>query len=245
MKDYVEKTISALNVDKDDLCIARGFKIVDNTPDDIILLIGFNPAGDENDAQFERTNNIYLYYLGKLKGLTKNARKYINNTYYSPIYGLFEILRCPIKWDWCNLSFDKVKEHLNGCTDKDIKIIEKFYNSHKENKYTVYIGDLFYYHETSMTSFKKRIKKEKNKNVYANEMLKMHISDLKENNKSIKFIYINNGTASSYFLNGSDKTSDVIDGVPVFYGGMLSGGHAMDNASKFRLANEIKSKIDL
>ena len=104
---------------------------------------------------------------------------------------------------------------------------------------------MFYYHETNSKNIPRKKKYElinDGYNYYL-KMLKLHIEKLKECNKKIKFVYINNAEVSNLLCGNDSKTNDCIDDVKVFYGGMLSGGRCMDNFSKRRLMSEIKEYL--
>ena len=73
-------------------------------------------------------------------------------------------------------------------------------------------------------------------------MLKLHIDFLTGSDKTIKFIYINNSQVSKWLCGDFLKTIDNFENIPVFYGGMISGGK-MDAFSKKRLVNEIRSYL--
>ena len=75
-------------------------------------------------------------------------------------------------------------------------------------------------------------------------MLELHIEPLIEAGKSIKFVYINNSQVSQWLCDGDIKTFTVFGDrkIPVFFGGMLSGGR-MDLFSKKRLVHEIKNYL--
>ena len=101
---------------------------------------------------------------------------------------------------------------------------------------------MFYYHETS--SKKLPLKKSISHPQYCKEMLELHIESLIEAGKSIKFVYINNSQVSQWLCDGEIKTFTIFGDrkIPVFFGGMLSGGR-MDLFSKKRLVHEIKNYL--
>ena len=76
-------------------------------------------------------------------------------------------------------------------------------------------------------------------------MLHLHLEQLKNMNKEILFVYINNAKVSAWLSKGDTyKTYDEIDGVKIFYGSMLSGQGCIDSFSKRRLINEILNNIN-
>lgn len=244
--EFIKKTIEGLGIDENDPRLGtRGFEIDNSESEkDCILVMGLNLAGDEKDAKSEKKNRTYLYSLrnGTIKGCS-----YIYNLYYRPIYNLMcEIFYEDVKWSWCNKDWNSLKTEIENSDDKSIldKIWEE-YNYHKRKKVTIYMGDMFYYHETNS---KKLLKKGKDYADYYNEMLTLHIDYLKNSNKNIKFIYINNAGVSNSMCGNSLKTVEEYNNkndnskIPIFYGGMLSC--PIDSFSKKRLVNEIKNYLN-
>lgn len=243
MNKFVRYTIDKLAVDENDKKLSSGFKINNKKEEDVILIFGINPAGYEEAAQYNKENNLYLGYAGG-----SNLASLVNNNYYSGIYKFTSIItNNSVKLEWCNQDFRQLEPKMSNLTPRQLKAVKKFYDEHKDNRYTIYLGDLFYYHTTKFKEFKRLIKPmtSAEKYDYAMKMLKLHIEELKKHNKNIKFIYINNAEATAYFQNNKVKTFEYVDGIPVFYGGMLTGQHAMDKTSTLRLVNEIKNKVKL
>lgn len=157
-----------------------------------------------------------------------------------------EVFDKDVKWPWCNKDWNTLKTEIENFDDKSIldKIWEE-YNYHKRKKVTIYMGDMFYYHETNS---KKLLKKDKDYSDYYNEMLSLHINYLKKANKNIKFIYINNAGVSNSMCGNSLKTVEEYNNkddnskIPIFYGRIISRG-SMDVFSKRRLVNEIKNYL--
>ena len=80
-------------------------------------------------------------------------------------------------------------------------------------------------------------------NKYKEEFIEKTLEGLSEKiNYGIKFIYINNSQVSKWLCGDFLKTIDNFENIPVFYGGMISGGK-MDAFSKKRLVNEIRSYL--
>ena len=250
--EFVEQTMKALNIDENNLRLAiNGFEIDDddNKEEECILVIGLNPAGNENDRlqDKERKENS-LPYLYCLDEKTKEIKGLTYPKYYRPILDFInQITDEKAKWGWCNIYENKIRNI--PILDKHITEIDEYYKNQKDKKYSIYIGDMFYYHETSSKELplKKDFKKNKNADIrkkYCYEMLRMHIKHLEKHNKKIKFIYMNNAKAAHYFHDGNNfleiKTNETIDNIPIFYGGMLSGQHLMDTFSVKRLVNEIR-----
>ena len=235
---FIDKTKVGLDLDEDDPRLGvRGFEFDNSTSEkDCVLVIGLNLAGDEEDAKNEEDIRTYLYSLKK-----SIKSKYAYNKYYKPIYELMnDIFDNDAKWHWCNKSWDILSKEIEHSKDKNV--IHEEYLNHQNRKVSIYIGDMFYYHETS--SKKLPLKKSISYPQYCKEMLELHIESLIEAGKSIKFVYINNSRVSQWLCDGDIKTFTVFGDrkIPVFFGGMLSGGR-MDLFSKKRLVHEIKKYL--
>lgn len=238
---FIDKTKVGLDLDEDDPRLGvRGFEFDNSTSEkDCVLVIGLNPAGNDEDANNEKNNRTYLYSL-------KNSIKsnYVYNKYYKPIYDLMnDIFDNKAKWHWCNKSWDILSKEIEHSEDKDfLDMIHEEYLNHQNSKVTIYIGDMFYYHQTS--SKKLPLIKSESYLGYCKEMLELHIESLIGTGKNIKFVYINNSQVSQWLCASDIKTSDPGDrDIPVFFGGMVSGGR-MDLFSKKRLVHEIKNYLN-
>ena len=244
--EFIKKTKGALDLKKKDPKLGvRGFEFDNSTSEkDCVLVIGLNPAGNEDDANNEKNNRTYLY---SLKDSSKS--NYVYNKYYKPIYDLMnDIFDNKAKWHWCNKSWDILNKEIEHSIEyfknkKFLDVIREEYFNHQNRKVSIYIGDMFYYHETS--SKKLPLKKSISYPQYCKEMLELHIESLIEAGKSIKFVYINNSQVSQWLCDSDIKTFTVFGDreIPVFFGGMLSGGR-MDLFSKKRLVHEIKNYLN-
>ena len=241
INEFIEKTKKALAISEHDSKLGvRGFEFDDSTSEkDCVLVIGLNPAGDKDDANNENTNRTYLYSLKK-----SIKSKYVYNKYYKPIYELMnDIFDNDAKWHWCNKSWDILSKELEHSEDKDfLDEIHEEYLNHKNSKVTIYIGDMFYYHQTS--SKKLPLIKSKSYPEYCKKMLERHIKALLKAGKNIKFVYINNSQVSQWLCDSDINTYTVFGDrkIPVFFGRMLSGG--IDSFSRLRLVNEIKDYLN-
>ena len=239
--EFIDKTKVGLDLDEDDPRLGvRGFEFDNSTSEkDCVLVIGLNPAGNDDDANNEKNNRTYLYSL-------KNSIKsnYVYNKYYKPIYDLMnDIFDNKAKWHWCNKSWDILSKEIEHSEDKDfLDMIHEEYLNHQNSKVSIYIGDMFYYHETN--SKKLPPIKEESYQVYCSEMLELHIKALSEAGKNIKFVYINNSQVSQWLCDSDINTYTVFGDreIPVFFGRMLSGG--IDSFSRLRLVNEIKDYLN-
>ena len=239
-EEFIEKTLEGLSekINYGRVGI-RGFEF-DNSAlgKECVLVIGLNPAGYEIAADKEKKNRTYLYSLSD-----KNINSsYVYNNYYRPIYTLMnDIFNNEVKWHWCNKDWKNLREEIENSEDNVfLDIIHEEYIKHKEKRITIYVGDMFYYHETN--SRKLPLKGEYDYQSYCRDMLKLHIDFLTGSDKTIKFIYINNSQVSKWLCGDFLKTIDNFENIPVFYGGMISGGK-MDAFSKKRLVNEIRSYL--
>ena len=280
MKEEANLTMKILGISENDKGIynrinKNGFKVNEckNKKNKYILVLGINPAGDENSAEYDQN---YLYYIPTITA--KKGEKRFYNKYFKPIYDLFdEVTKQKIKWDWCNLEdIENIKKEIDS---EDLKKIEKFYKESNKKEFTILSGDLFYYHETSQEKFKKLLKKginenldekgekqnEKNRKKFLypqiKEILNIHIKKILDEG-DLKLIYINNAYASDLIYESireepvkeSEKlpTKKVykfeyknnVYLIPILFGGMLSGQRAMDKYSKARLKKEIKEILE-
>ena len=239
INEFVEQTLKALDISEDNPQLAvRGFEYeLPESNKECILVIGLNPAGDENTAQYEKEARTYLYSLNT----EVKDTPYVYNNYYKPIYNLInETCKKDAKWHWCNKDYDVLKEELNNSElKKDIDDILEEYKNHEVRKYTIFVGDMFYFHETNSNNLP--FKKDISFSDYCKNMLKLHIDTLEKNGMKIKFIYVNNSKVSKWLCGDTIKSSTVWDetnGTKVFFNRMLSGG--CDVFSIKRLENEIK-----
>lgn len=226
-----------------------------------ILVLGLNPAGNEQDVKREKDCKIFLNYVKyKEEGKEQELRgKLVNNGYFKPIYNLVnEVYKKDEKdedeanFSWQNRKFDEIKKEIEKKeNENNIKILEKHFNELKR-KYTILIGDLFYYHETSSKNFIKKINDtDKGFDKKIKNMLDLHIKKVLAKGKTLEFILINNARASKYIikaLTGEEKpiTYHVYNykddkQIPIFFSGMLSNG-GESKYGKQRLINEIKKR---
>lgn len=241
INEFIKKTKEALAIAEQDPRLGvRGFEFDNSTSEkDCVLVIGLNLAGNEEAAKNEKTNKTYLY---SLKNSIKND--YVYNKYYKPIYELMnDIFDNDAKWHWCNKSWDILSKEIEHSEGKDfLDVIHEEYLNHQNSKVSIYIGDMFYYHETS--SKKLPLKEKESYPQYCKEMLELHIDALLKSGKNIKFVYINNSQVSQWLCDSDINTYTVFGDrkIPVFFGRMLSGG--IDSFSRLRLVNEIKDYLN-
>lgn len=249
--EFIKKTREGMSESIDTNLIAvRGFDIrgIREEKEDCILVIGLNPAGDEKDAIREREDRTYLYSLGSV-AVKKDQPKWFYNTYYRPIFDLAQSVRPDgAKWPWCNLDWKEIQSEIEGTELGDFEAeIKSEYEEHRNCRCTIYIGDMFYYHDKKS----KRIpyKKEWSDQRYSEycwDMLDMHIRKLFYYKKTVQFVYINSAKVSRWLCGEQQKTHKirVVDGceIPVFFGPMLSSGNT-DLFSMLRLSNEIKQVL--
>lgn len=238
--EFVQQTLQGLDIEDEDhsRLAVRGFEFeLPESNKDCILVIGLNPAGDETTAQREKETRTYLYSLNTN---VKNT-PYVYNKYYKPIYELInEICGNNAKWDWCNKDCEVLKEELNNSELNEYadNIVQEC-EDHKGKKYTIFIGDMFYFHKTNSKELP--LKKNISFSDYCKDMLKLHIDTLEKNGMKIKFIYVNNSQVSKWLCGDIIESSTVFHGTKVFFNRMLSSG--ADVFSTKRLANEIKDYL--
>lgn len=244
INEFIKNTKEALAISEDDSRLGvRGFEFDNSTSEkDCVLVIGLNPAGDEEDAENEGDIRTYLYSLKK-----SIKSKYVYNKYYKPIYELMnDIFGNEAKWHWCNKSWDILSKEIEHSEEEDfLDVVHEEYLNHQNRKVSIYIGDMFYYHETSSKKLPlKEEEEEKFYPQYCKEMLGLHIDTLLKAGKNIKFVYINNSQVSQWLCDGDIKTFTVFGDrkIPIFFGRMLSGG--IDSFSRLRLVNEIQDYLN-
>lgn len=258
----MDETESYCKDDKDDKvdkrgCICKaGFVVHSENQKNGILVFGINPAGVEADANAEE-NGTYLYYLDD------DGDKIDNRTYkkfYKPIFDLFNnAAESGAKWDWCNLKRDELIKQIKKDGDlkeHETRILQYYDNpKNKNKKYTLYLGEFFYYHKTSQSKFEELIDKNK-LNDHMIKMLNMHIEEILsgDKNNKLKLIYINNATASTWLSDAigntdyetvrkyqyTDENNKEIE-IPIIFGPMISC--PVDKFSKKRLEQEIKFQL--
>ena len=118
MKEEANLTMKILGISENDKGIynrinKNGFKVNEckNKKNKYILVLGINPAGDENSAEYDQN---YLYYIPTITA--KKGEKRFYNKYFKPIYDLFdEVTKQKIKWDWCNLEdIENIKKEIDS-----------------------------------------------------------------------------------------------------------------------------------
>ena len=241
INEFIKKTKEALAISEHDPKLGvRGFEFDNSTSEkDCFLVIGLNPAVYEKDAKNEKDIMTYLYSLKK-----SIKSKYAYNKYYKPIYELMnDIFDNGAKWHWCNKSWDILSKEIEHSKDKKfLDVIHKEYLNRQNSKVSIYIGDMFYYHETSSKNLP--LKEKESYPQYCKEMLGLHIDALLKAGKNIKFVYINNSQVSQWLCDSDINTYTVFGDrkIPIFFGRMLSGG--IDSFSRLRLVNEIQNYLN-
>lgn len=254
---FIHLTLKGLQEQLDRQLLApRAFGIgeIDDRAEDCILIMGLNPAGGRVDA--EREKDLSRTYFYCLYGNSTLKTEWLYNKYYRPILNfanecLQDYDASPdteaAKWPWCNKAWDALSEEIRTHPDlQPASEIEDFYRCHQRSRYTIYIGDMFYYHVTNskilpLISGEQGFSYRK----YCSDMLALHIEKLERHNKRVKFVYINNAQVSHWLSDDAIKTFDSIPGtsIKVFYGGMLSGMRSLDAFSRERLVKEIRREI--
>lgn len=229
---------------------SSNFKCIkSDTPQKCILVLGMNPAGNAKVAK-EDEKALYLYYLPEYN---IDGRTY--SKYYKPIFEVFDrATNNNAKWGWCSYPRDRFEELIED--DNKLKphkqALMKQHGNLKDKEYSIYIGELFYYHMTSQTEFLKMIDSSKRTD-HVLKMLRLHIDAINGTNNTVSLVYINN-TAASRMICDALK----IEGYPTFYdykyngkiyrilfGSMLSGQRAMDVFSRGRLITEIQQYFQI
>lgn len=255
---FVELTKRMLKEDVNKNLISKnGFRAEFGEEKECVLFLGLNPAGNEENAKYE-SNNFSFQYIPEIKMTKKDNEdnKYFSN-YFGAIYNfMLDIIGDNFKWSWCNYERKEVEKNIENNIDLEQykNEILNYYDSHKDKKYNVLIGDLYYYHETNSKVLIDKLIVKENKYENIKEMLNYHIDKILNNNKNLRFIYVNNAQASKDIVKALTGKEDIDEPyieyeynnkkIKIFLGGMLSGQHTMDRYSKQRLENEVKKIIN-
>lgn len=243
---FVTKTINALNDNFDHKRLSSGFDLSDDDiGGDCILFIGLNPAGSIEDAERESSNKINVYFYSVISE-NKKRSQWFYNEYFGPLYNMAnQVTNNKAKWPWCNKDKKIIEDEIDSnieLNDFREDILNQYIESQSRNN-TLYVGDMFYYHETNSHALPLKKWSDNDAHDYCVSMLLEHIHILKKHKKNVKFIYINSAKVSHWLCKDKNNTFEEHEGIKVFYGSMLSGQRAMDNFSKSRLVNEIKSHL--
>lgn len=172
----------------------------------------------------------------------------VNNGYFKPIYELVNDVYKEKETDEDKADYSRTDDDIDKIIEQigieeesdyleDLKELKKLLDKSGyeypgcekyKRKYTILIGDLFYYHETNSKNFRKKICDENfkinkedfyydkkieefNKNI--KRMLNLHIEKVLDTNKYIEFILINNALASKYIMEALSKkeNKNIID----------------------------------
>lgn len=262
---YTSLTCQMLGIEETDSLIAKnGFEHFIKEDEKCVLIMGLNPAGDEKDVDFEKSENYFhLRYIDNEKLVNKikkqevskdkdkSIKRFYYPNYFKPIYEMVKsVFGNNIKWDYANRFNDNF--YINSLKKKIlnedcVKEVIDYLKTEAKKEISICTGELFYYHKTSSNELEKMY----TKNVcseYIFTMLDYHIEDLKS--AELQFVYINNGKASKLIYEALENKNDylksysIYKGIPIFYGGMLSNG-VTDTFSKNRLVNEIRAVLNI
>ncbi len=199
------------------------------------------------ETEIENYSLFHLKKLIKEEYEIKRSDKFFNNSYFSPLLNLATDTLGGCKWPWCNMPEEKITTAIDK--EPSLRRYKKLimgFRKYSINYPTMYTGDMFYYHETDQKELEKILAKIDDDELqkHCEKMLSLHIKLLKEQKVNVKYVYINNAKVSGWLTKDNNKdTYEIIEGVPVFYGSMVSGGH-MDSYSFRRLVNDIKAYLD-
>lgn len=216
-----------------------------------ILVFGINPAGGCKEAE---ETEYYEYILNEdlQKHLTKEET---NVGYFRQNYELFDKENTTMTW--ILKDEDALKKKFS---DDKYTICKKVQQQEMKKKNIIIFCDLVYYHDTNSNNIKKSISE--NYKLSLNKIRKLDFQEnieLIENIEEIikahieildpKLIVVTNAFASQLICgalkNEKDKDSSWISykGIPILFGGMVSGGHTMDIFSQNRLKRDISEKM--
>lgn len=136
MNQFVKKTIESLGVDENDKRLSAGFEFDNDNHEDCVLILGLNPAGNENNAADARNKRDKPYLF------STNSDKYSDyayNSYFGQIYEFVnDVLKKGAKWSWCTQNREQIKELFEGD-----ETILKEYDANKNKRYVIHVGDFF------------------------------------------------------------------------------------------------------
>ena len=226
MNKYQELTINGL---KEGLkkqwdfmdSLSTGFFISDDdtNPEDCVLTIGLNPAGDSKNADDERNQRLYLFSVDDDLAIHRYAEekqgRIVNNGYYRKIMKIVDHTVGKGRWPWSKESWAVLEKQIDSdaLLNHNKLNIKKQYDRDQKRKITVYHGDMFYVHKTDSTEIE--MKKNWDGVEYCKKMLSYHIDDLKAHNKSIKYVYIPNKKISNWLAVGKEYVM-LDDGTYIF-----------------------------
>lgn len=271
-EEMMKLTKEMLGIEGEDDCLTPAKAIFNEEIDkNNILVLGLNPAGNKEDVNRENECDIYLKYV---KGDNIELKsKLVYKKYFKPIYDLLsEIYDGNIKFSWCNIDektlekrLNKYKEYVekqnekrkaeykNENTKNLFEICQKVRKEKEKKDYTILIGELFYYHQTSSKDFIKKINdKDEDFHKKVRDMLDLHIEKVLSKGGTLEFILINNARASEYIIEALEEGPITYcdyqyeyeshkEIIPIFFSGMLSNG-GESKYGKQRLINEIKKR---
>lgn len=250
--EYIAKTREGLSAQIDEVLLApRGFDLrgIEASGKDCVLVMGLNPSGDASDARREEEDRTYLYSIDAAAGKPVSS-KWFHNTYFRPLLGLVQaVVPNGAKWPWGAMDWETICRETTGTElEPSLSALKKEYIARSQNACTVFIGDMFYYHEKN--SKKMPYRKDWSDEQYGKycwEMLEKHVCELQAYEKDVRFVYINSAKVSHWLCPDPQKTNEFSvlgnSRVPIFYGAMLSSGN-MDEYSVARLVNEIRNLVN-
>lgn len=138
----------------------------------------------------------------KLNIPSKNMGMYAYPFYYGHYYDLFTSLygEHKWKWGWCNENFEDIEDSLKKTgilvksnLEKQINNVKDYYYNCSDAEFSVYAGDLFYYHETKSKELdiKKIAKKDREGFLkYIKDFIDAHIKVLETHKKNVKYVLV-------------------------------------------------------
>lgn len=110
---FIENTLSVLSNYEPKRVSVQSFNISDSDlkEEHCVLIMGLNPAGDENDAEREKSYRTYYY---SVETSNNNRTGFIYNQYFRPILDFVDNTIGSAKWPWCNMSFDQLVTEIES-----------------------------------------------------------------------------------------------------------------------------------
>ncbi|PKL01066.1 MAG: hypothetical protein CVV56_02095 [Tenericutes bacterium HGW-Tenericutes-1] len=212
----------------------------------VILLMGLNPAGDEEHKDCDPFIDYIPIFEEDFK-LSQNAIKDMTyNKYFKPNYELFESINAKMYWlnDFENIM--KVREKLDSNDRHTFDTIVE--NEKSKNGPMLIFSDLFHVRNKNAKNVKNDLELIKD-----NNQLIAQISCIIENQISYykpNMIVVTNAYASEiiqkyYFRNEAFVDAMVHNEIVYIFSGMISGQRALDRFSRIRLEKAIKESWNL
>lgn len=221
-----------------------------------ILILGINPAGNEENKKYD---SKYLQYIPINEKNNSKLKDLISVNYFKSLYKVFDEKKVVFQWV---LRKEELKKILSEC-DIPKEIIENTYKCEyeklKNDAYILNFADLFYYHDSKQKNIEQKLKDKFGSNFKNDKDLIKKVKEIIDIHIRLynpKLILISNSLVSklvsnsmnlneynsSYSYSYEENDTNKCKNIPIIFSGMVSGG-SMDIFSRIRLKNEIEKYI--